>query len=141
MLVEGTIVIMDLDRFGDMVREKGWSEYSPNPVTGTLTRLVEEFVSKWSALVLYGLDPKRGTEEVVLEVPGVSPEELEDDLRRILEEVKRLGACISIVAVKAHVGLPASGRREAYMGTPGRRLAAKLLRKAKRRGGCKLIVQ
>lgn len=138
--MEGTVVIMDLDRFGDMVRERGWSEYSPNPVTGTLTRLVEEFVSKWSAVVLYGLDPGRGTEEVVLEVPNVSPQDVEEDLRRILEEIKRLGACISIVAVKAYVGLPAYSRKEAYTGTPGRRLAAKLLRRIKRRGGCQLLV-
>ncbi len=140
-LVEGTIIVMDLDRFGDLVREKGWSEYTPNIVTGTLTSLVEWFVSKWRALVVFGLDVERGTEEVVLEVPGVEPEELKKDLEYIRRRIKELGASITIVAVKGYVGLkPARSRREAYYGTPSRTLAHKLLRKAKRRGGDTIVL-
>jgi len=140
-LVEGTIIVMDLDRFGDLVREKGWSEYTPNIVTGTLTSLVEWFVSKWRALVVFGLDVERGTEEVVLEVPGVEPEELKEDLEYIRRRIKELGASITIVAVKGYVGLkPARSRREAYYGTPSRTLAHKLLRKAKRRGGDTIVL-
>ena len=141
-LVEGTIVVMDLDKFGELVEEKGWSEYRPNIVTGTLTSLVEWFVSKWRAVVVYGLDKERGTEEVVLEIPDVEPDEVREDLEYIRRRIEELGASITIIAVKGYVGLkPAKSRREAYYGTPSRTLAHKLLKKAKRRGGNIVIVQ
>ncbi len=141
-LVEGTIVVMDLDRFGELVKERSWSEYKPNIVTGTLTSLVEWFVSKWRAVVVFGLDAERGTEEVVLEIPRVEPEELREDLEYIRRQIKELGASITIVAVKGYVGLkPTKSRREAYYGTPSRTLAHKLLRKAKRRGGDIVVIQ
>ncbi len=140
-LVEGTIVVMDLDKFGELVKEKGWSEYEPNIITGTLTSLVEWFVSRWRAVVVFGLDEKRGTEEVVLEIPGVEPEELREDLEYIRRRIKELGASITIIAVKGYVGLkPARSRREAYYGTPTRTFAHKLLRRAKRRGGDMVII-
>ena len=140
-LVEGTVVVMDLDRFEKMTITMGWNQYKPNIVTGTLTQLVEWFVRKWSAFVVYGLDPKRGTEEAVLEIPNVRPEELKDDLEYIRREISRLGASISIVAVYGFVGLKACrDRREAYTATPTRRLALKLLRKVKRMGGNRVLI-
>jgi hypothetical protein len=139
--VEGTIVIMDLDRFGETVRERGWSEYEPNPATGLLTQLVEAFVRKWQAVVVYGLDPERGTEEVVLEIPFVEPYEVKGDLERIKHEVNALGVGITIVAVKGFVtGKPASSRREAYYGTPDRRYAKAMLERLKRRGGNTIFI-
>ena len=140
-LVEGTVVIMDLDKFEEMTISMGWDQYKPNIVTGTLTQLVEWFVRKWSAFAVYGLDPKRGTEEVVLEIPNVRPKELKDDLEYIRREINRLGASISIVAVYGFVGLKACrDRREAYTATPTRRLALKLLRKIKRIGGNRVLI-
>ncbi len=141
-LVEGTIVVIDLDEFGEIVQERGWSEYHPNPVTGTLTQLVEDFVRKWHGYVVYGLDYKRGTEEVVIEIPLTTPEELIDDLRYIKEEINRLGVGVTIVAVHGYVGLVhrSIDRRAAYTGTPTRRLAHKLLQKAKRKGGNTIII-
>ncbi len=140
-LVPGTIVIIDLDKFGEIVEERGWSEYEPNPATGLLTLLVDRFVSKWQGVVLYGLDWERGTEEVVIEIPFVEPEELREDLEEIRRELRRIGVTATIVAVHGYVGLrPTGDRREAYEGTPYRRLAARLLRRAKRRGGDTLII-
>lgn len=140
--VEGTIVVLDLDRFGEMVEEKGLSEYKPNVVTGLLTQLVEKFVWKWSGVVVYGLDYERGTEEAVIEIPYVEPSEVASDLEEIKKEVERAGASITIIAIKDYViARPARDRREAYYGTPGRLRALKLLRKVKRRGGGRMIVE
>ena len=140
-LVEGTIIIIDLDRFSEVVRERGWSEYKPNPATALLTRLVERIVTRWRAVVIYGLDEERGTEEVVLEIPYTEPEELLPDLEDVKREINRLGVGVTIVAVKGYVGLkPARNRREAYTATPYRRLAYRLLREAKRRGGNRIVV-
>lgn len=131
---------MDLDHFKELVRAKGWSEYTPNPVTGTLTYLVQNFISKWFAVVIYGLDPERGTEEVVLEIPGATFEEIKGDLEVIVREIKALGASISMgVAYGPVTGRRAVTRREAYYGTPTRRRALKALKIAKRRGGGKII--
>lgn len=141
-LVEGTVVIIDLDRFGEVVEERGWSEYKPNPATGILTLLVEQFVRKWHGYVVYGLDYERGTEEAVVEIPSTKPEELVEDLEMIKEEVNRLGVGVTIVAVYGYVGLVhrSTDRRAAYTATPTRRLAFKLLQKAKRRGGNTIIL-
>lgn len=140
-LVEGTVVMMDLDKFEEVSRKMGWDQYKPNIITGTLTQLIEWFVSKWHAVVVYGLDPRRGTEEVVLEIPGVESEELKEDLEYIRKTIEMLGASITIVAVKGFVGLkPSSNRRDAYYGTPTRALARKLLIKAKRRGGNRVVI-
>ncbi len=133
---EGTIVVIDLDRFGELVEEKGWSEYSPNPITGLLSNLVYDFVRKWNAVIVYGLDWERGTEEAVIEIPLVDPQEVEEDLRHILEEVRREGGSVTIVAIRdIVVGRKAHSRREAYYGTLGRRRAIKMLGKLKRKGG------
>jgi hypothetical protein len=140
-LVEGVVVVIDLDRFSDVIRERGWSEYSPNPATGLLTLLVERFVSKWRAVVVYGLDPERGTEEVVLEIPLVEPEEVLPDLEELKRRINELGVGVTIAVVKGYVGLkPARTRREAYYGTPTRQLAWKMVRDAKRRGGNRIVI-
>ncbi len=140
-LTEGTIVVMDLDEFEEMTQRMGWDRYKPNIVTGTLTQLVEWFVSKWRAVVVFGLDPVRGTEEVVLEIPGVEPEEVKEDLEYIKKRINEVGARITIVAVKGYVGLkPANSRRDAYYGTPDRAFAHKLLVKAKRKGGNRVVI-
>ncbi len=136
---EGTVVIMDLDKFSEVVKERGWSEWRPNDATALLTELVSAFASKWGGSVIWGLDEERGTEEVVIEIPYVEPHEVEEDLKRIREKLKEVGVSISIVAVKDFVFPEASDRRKAYRATPGRRRAKKLLEKLKRSGGGILI--
>lgn len=138
--VEGTVIMLDLDRFSEIVQERGWSEYSPNPATALLTQLVENFVRKWQGVVVYGLDEKRGTEEAVIEVPFVEPEELVEDLRKIKEEINKLGVGITIVAVRGYVVAQPASQRDAYTLTPTRRQAHSILRKAKRRGGNTIII-
>jgi len=141
-LVEGTVVVMDLDRFEETVEERGWSRYRPNPATGLMTQLVELFVSKWHGYVVYGLDEERGTEEVVIEIPYVDPQDLIDDLEYIRRRLSELGVGITIVAVKGYVGAVSRSvdRRAAYRATPTRRLAAKLLRETKRAGGNRVVI-
>ncbi len=135
------MLVIDLDRFGEVVRERGWSEYKPNPATGLMTLLVERLVSKWRGVVVYGLDEERGTEEVVIEIPLVEPEELLPDLEEIKRELEKLGVTATMAAVKGYVGLkPARDRREAYSGTPYRQLAWRLVRRAKARGGGRIII-
>jgi len=143
LLIDGLIIVLDLDKFEEFMESRGWDPYKPNIITGSLTRLVEDFVKKWSGVIIYGLDEARGTEEAVIEIP-YGHERIEDirrDLKRIKDEINRLGASISIVVVKDYVtGKPASSRREAYYGTPGRKRAVRLLKMIKRRGGNRILV-
>jgi len=134
---------MDLDKFEEFMNTHGLNPYKPNIITGTLTNLVEDFVRKWNGVVIHGLDPVRGTEEAVIEIP-YGYEYLDDvvrDLEYIKSVINSLGASISIVVLKDLVyPKPASDRREAYHGTPGRRRAWKLLRRIKRSGGNQILV-
>lgn len=133
-VVDGAIVIIDLDSFEDYTRAKGLDPYRPNDVTGLLSALVEGLARKWQGVVVYGLDWDRGTEEAVIEFPLVQAEELEYDLRMIAESICRAGVGVSIVAVTGPVtGKPARNRREAYDGY--RRRAKRLLERVKSRGG------
>ncbi len=134
-LVEGTIIIMDLDRLEEYMRGHGITdEYKPNIVTGTLTMLVEELASKWRGVIVYGLDWDRGTEEAVIEVPYTRAIELERELIGIAEAIRGLGASITIVAVTSYIaGIPARSQREAYSGY--RRGVKRILEKLKKKGG------
>ncbi len=139
-IVMGTVIILDLDKFEEKTIREGWNQYTPNIITGELSRLVEEFVRKWCARVVYGLDWKRGTEEAVIEVPGVKPDEVVADLEKIRQEIRELGATISIgVAYGPIIFDKPRSRREAYKSYT-RRLALKALRKIKRKGGDGLMV-
>ena len=142
MFTEGIIIVLDLDEFEEFTRQHGYDEYKPNIITGTLTELVNEFVIKWRACIIYGLDYERGTEEAVIEIVD-DFENLEDiisDLYKIKNTINELGARITIIVIKDYVSCkPARNRREAYHGTPGRRRASQLLRKYKRKGGNTLV--
>lgn len=137
MFTPGYIIVLDLDRFGEYVETRGLDPYKPNIISGTLTQLVEDFVKKWRGVVIYGLDPHRGTEEAVIEVSeDADVESIAKDLENIRLTIEKLGSSITIVVVKDYVTLkPASSRREAYNGTPGRRRAWRALRLFKKRGG------
>lgn len=134
-LTEGTLILIDLDKMKDVVEERGWSEYEPNPATGLLTVLIQEFSWKHRAVIIYGLDEERGTEEAVLEVPLADPGELARDLAGISEELCRYAdVSVTIVAVHSLVGSkPARSRREAYGGFRGG--AKRILDTLKRKGG------
>ncbi len=135
-LFPGSIVILDLDEFEELMHSRGWSEYKPNEITGELTSLVEKMASDYQGVVIYGLDYKRGTEEAVIEFPGRRCHELSETLRYVKNSVNALGAGISIVCVEGFVsGKKALDRKEAYHGTPWRDYAAKILRKIKNKGG------
>ncbi len=132
--VQGVLVIMDLDNFEEVVEERGWSRYRPNPVTGLLTMLVEDFSRRWSGSIIYGLDPERGTEEAVIEIPGLSGEDIAQDLVEIARKIEEYNVTITIVAETMIVtGKPARTRREAY--SSYRRRVLKIVNKLKRAGG------
>ncbi len=124
----------------EKVKEKGWSQWRPNPATGLLTQLVESLVRKWQAVVLYGLDWERGTEEAVIQIPGVEPEEVAEDLVLIEKEFERIGVTATIVAIEGPmIPVKPRRRREAYSGPVAR--ARRLLEKYKRKGGGVVAVE
>jgi len=143
LLIEGLIIVADLDKFEEYVEMHGLDEYKPNDITGTLTSMFYDFAIRWRGVVIYGLDFERGTEEVIIEIP--IPSEIDDivrDLEEIRRTINRLGASITIVVVRDYVVCkPARNRREAYYGTPGRSRAMKILRSIKRRGGNQVYVE
>ena len=140
-LVEGTVIVLDLDKFKEVTKEKGFNEYKPNIITGTLTHLVENFVRKWNAYVLYGLDYSRGTEEAVIIIPMTKPEEVLSDLEKIRREIEKLGASLSIgVSYGVIVNIKARNRREAYENITVKN-ALKALREAKRKGGNRIVIK
>ena len=145
--VRGAVVIIDLDRFKEIARETGWSEYTPNPVTSELTMLVKELISKHFGAVIHGLDEERCTEEAVVEFPSVDEEALLEDLGKIRKRIEEIGlqtgsgATVSIGVAFGAIGTskPAK-RRDAYRATPLRLLAFRALQRAKRMGGNKVVV-
>ncbi len=145
--VRGAVVIIDLDRFKEIVKETGWSEYTPNPVTSELTMLVKELISKHFGVVIYGLDEERGTEEVVLEFPSADEEALLEDLEKIRKRIEEVGlqtgsgATVSIgVAFGAISASKPARRRNAYHATPLRLLALRALQRVKKMGGNKVVI-
>ncbi len=145
MFIEGIIVLLDLDSFEEYTVSHGFDEYKPNIVTGTLTQLIEEFITMYRGVVIYGLDKKRGTEEAIIELTGLTDREIADminDLEKIKNRMNQLGVGITIVVLRDYVLLkPARNRREAYRATPGRRRAVKLLKSAKRKGGNTIVIK
>jgi len=140
-LVPGVVVFADLDKFEDYVESRGLSKWRPNEVTGLMTSLGYELATKWRGVVVYGVDPSRGTEEFILEIPFASIDDVMEDLVRIKNEINKLGVGVTIAVVEGLVGFkPARDRREAYYGTPARRKARELLLKAKSRGGNAIVM-
>lgn len=141
-LVEGTIIMVDLDAFGEEVKRRGWDEYRPNDATALVTEWIKGFASKHRAVVVWGLDEERGTEEAVLEAPFVEPEELREELEQLRKALNSMGIKVTIVAVKGYLLLKgARSRRDAYHSTPDRRRAKKLLERTKRRGGNRVVIR
>ncbi|MEM1619825.1 MAG: hypothetical protein QXU97_01790 [Fervidicoccaceae archaeon] len=139
-LVQGTIVVLDLDKFEELTKKFGLDPYKPNFITGELTELIERLARNYGGVVIYGLDPERGTEEALLEFPFVKPRELLPALEEIREAISRLGASISIVAIEGMVSCAVARTRRELVSTPWRALAYKELRALKRRGGGRVLV-
>jgi GGDEF domain-containing protein len=145
--MRGVIVVLDLDHFKKMVREMGWPEYSPNPITGLLSGLVDELIRKHHAVVVYGLDWRRGTEETMLACPSPDMGSLLRDLeaiRRKVEEAGRETGSNATVSIGVAQGpllrvKPTRSRRELFK-TPTQRLAKRALQRAKQRGGNQMVI-
>jgi len=141
------VVILDLDRFKKIVKEMGWPEYSPNPLTGLLSELVDDLACKHHATIIYGLDWKRGTEEAILACSSPNVNSLLNDLEAIRKKVEDEGretgsnTTISIGAAQGPLlrFKPAASRKELFK-TPNERLAKRALQKAKRLGGNRIVV-
>lgn len=145
--MQGVVVILDLDHFKKIVRDMGWAEYSPNPITSLLSELVDNLVHKHHAMMIYGLDWKRGTEETVLAFSSPDIDSLLEDLEVIRRKIKDAGketgsnATISIgVAHGPVLGVKqATSRRELFT-TLTERLAKRALQRAKRQGGNRIVI-
>ncbi len=136
----GTIILIDIDNMEEIMKRRGWNQYSPNQATGLLSNLIEDLARKWQAVIVYGLDWTRGTEEAILEIPGIDPEDLTDDLIRIIDKLcYEAKVTATIVVVRGPVtGVTSASQRRAYEGY--RRRAKRILEKLKRKGGGLLYV-
>lgn len=146
MKVDGITVVLDLDRFKDITSNMHWTEYKPNIVTGSLTRLVEEVVSKLGGIVIYGLDEERGTEEVVMKFVDASIDEVLKEMEKIRLEIERIGresGSNATISIGIYVGPLTSLKPQ----SPSKAkktievlMALRALRKAKKEGGNKIVV-
>ncbi|MHC1601136.1 MAG: nucleotidyl cyclase domain-containing protein [Candidatus Nezhaarchaeales archaeon] len=146
MQVNGITVILDLDKFKEITKSMGWTEYKPNIITGSLTHLVEEVVSRLRGVVIYGLDEERGTEEAIIKFVEADEEEVLKSLEKIRCEIERLGresgsnATLSIgVYIGPITSLKPQSPSEAKK-TPEVIMALRALKKAKKMGGNRVIV-
>jgi GGDEF domain-containing protein len=144
--VNGVTVVLDLDNFKEVMKVMGWSEYKPNVVTGSLTRLVKEVASKLGGIVVHGLDEERGTEEVVVKFVGADVEEVLEELEKVRLEIERIGKesrSNATISAGVYVGpitslkpQPLSMAKKA----PEVVMALRALKKAKKKGGNRIVV-
>jgi hypothetical protein len=85
------MIALDLDEFSKVTRQRGWTQYSPNPVTRYLSHAVSDLVETHHATVLHGLDFERGTEEAQIYCSSPDMETLIKDLEHIRSTIKSLG--------------------------------------------------
>ena len=101
------IIAVDLDKFSEVTRKKGWTEYSPNPVTRYLSHAVSDFAEKHHATILCGLDFERGTEEAQIYCSDPDLDLIITDLECIRETIKTMGeTTISIGIASVSVNIP-----------------------------------
>lgn len=143
--IDGAGIFLDLDNFKEIVKKMAWSEYKPNPITGNLTQLIQTFATKHNANILWGLDQKRGTEEIYLEVVEPETEELYADLEKIRRKIEELGretksfAHLSIGVAYGKISNVKPRSIRELTRTPLGNNAWKALKKAKKTGGNKII--
>ncbi|MBU7014646.1 MAG: hypothetical protein HXS52_14000 [Theionarchaea archaeon] len=122
------VIALDLDRFGELTRKMGWTEYSPNPVTRYLSHAVADFAKTHQATILYGLDFERGTEEAQMYCSHPDMERMITDLETMRKEIRTISETTLSVGI-AHI--TADVPVKALKDFP---LAKKALKESKRKG-------
>ncbi|RLF04977.1 MAG: hypothetical protein DRJ60_06310 [Thermoprotei archaeon] len=146
MQVNGITVFLDLDRFKEITRSMGWTEYKPNIITGSLTHLIEEVASRLRGIVIHGLDEERGTEEAIIKFIEADENEVLKSLEKIRREIERLGresGSNATLSIGVYIGpitsmkpQPLSEAKKA----PEVVMALRALKKAKKMGGNRIVV-
>ncbi|MFX0202235.1 MAG: hypothetical protein ACFFCW_39490 [Candidatus Hodarchaeota archaeon] len=138
--------MLDLDHFGEITKKAGWLEYKPNIVSGMLTELVIELLSKHHGTHLRGINFQRGTEEAVLFFSTPDPQILLEDLETLRKRIQLLQGGLGF-PVTISIGLafgPSLHMRISDSSNlkqiPLFISAKKALRKAKKQGGNRIIV-
>ncbi|MBU7033435.1 MAG: hypothetical protein HXS53_12960 [Theionarchaea archaeon] len=85
------LIALDIDEFSKVTRQKGWTQYSPNPVTRYLSHAVADLAEAHHATILQGLDYERGTEEAQIYCSSPHLESLIEDLEHIRSTIYSLG--------------------------------------------------
>jgi len=143
--MQSALVMLDLDQFGMIIKEVGWSEYKPNRVTGYLSNLVTNLLSKHHGTHIQGLDNQRGTEEAILFFSAPDLEELLDDLESLKMKIHLLGKELALpitISIGMSVGSPPFIRLRDFRDLTQTLLfksAKKALKMAKKRGGNQII--
>ena len=144
--MRSALVMLDLDQFGKIIKETGWSEYTPNHVTGYLSNLVTDLLSKHHGTHIQGLDPRRGTEEAILLFSAPDMDELLTDLEKIKMKIYRLGKELTLpitISIGVSVGSPPVMRLRDSRNITRTLLfksAKTALKTAKKKGGNQVIV-
>jgi GGDEF domain-containing protein len=143
----GTFIFLDLDNFGECVRNMGWSEYTPNPISAFLTDEVERYIHERLSVLIWGLDQRRGTEEAI--ILSYDPiESIQAWCYDLIEDVKAIAtelnastslSCGIATGIVSEIKAIADNRTKTIGRDPLRWLAYKALRQAKKKGGNRLI--
>lgn len=144
--MQSAFVVLDLDHFGEITKKASWTQYKPNIVSGLLTELVTELLSKHHGTHLKGINYQRGTEEAVLFFSSPDPQVLQEDLETLRKRIQLLqgdlgfSVTISIgIAFGPSLHMRISETSELTQ-IPLYKSAYKALRKAKKQGGDRIIV-
>lgn len=89
--IEAIAVFLDLDNFKNLTERLGWTKDSPNPCTGTLTTLVSDLTRKFNGQIAWGIDPIRGTEEVMIFFTFVPVNHVIIEVEKIQQEIANIG--------------------------------------------------
>ncbi len=133
------IIFLDLDRFGEVMEERGWTRYAPNVVTGTLTTEVETLAKKHWGVIHWGVNPAEGTEEAVIMINHIELEAILPDLELLRQKVENQG--ITTISIGVAVGptgttpkeLKTGKREHTLLSSPAALMAKRALKKAKKK--------
>lgn len=90
------VIALDLDKFSEMTKKMGWTEYSPNVITRFLSHAVTEFARNHHAAILHGVDVERGTEEAQIYCSDPDLDVIVGDLEQMRTDIQELGASLSV---------------------------------------------
>lgn len=143
----GTVIAVDLDNFKICTQFMGWTPYASNPITRLLTDLLEDFIGKFYAIELFGIDHSKGTEEAILVVfheTNTILQSLEIIKKSIEQLANRLGAPTSLSIGVAtgqinEIKKLENRKKITFFRDPTRAMALRALKKAKKMGGNQII--